>query len=254
MNLVTNAFQAMRETGGTLEIELDEIGIGGERTADHPELARGRYAHLRFRDTGHGMDELTRTRIFEPYFTTRKAGEGTGLGLATVHGIVSGLEGAIDVESTPGEGSTLHVFLPISKHDDEVHHEKSGSKVRVGGTEKILVVDDEDSLVRLTALVLEDLGYEVDGYTDSIDALGAFIADPEEYDLVITDLTMPQMTGLELSARFLEHRPGIPIILCTGLSDAIDEDMARSHGVSELIQKPVLASMLSRTVRKTLDS
>ena len=248
MNLCTNAAHAMRGQAGILDISLVDVELGPE----HQDLRQGRYMKLTVADTGHGMDQATKERIFEPYFTTKKLGEGTGLGLSVVHGIVKGMGGAITVESVPGKGTTFCVFLPGIE---------SGTAGRIEvteplptGNERILFVDDEGALIEIGKKMLEHLGYKVTARTSSVEALNAFRAKPGEFDLVITDMTMPNMTGVELAGEILRLQPGIPIILCTGFSELITAEKAKAMGIRELLMKPLVLADIAATVRRVLDS
>jgi PAS domain S-box-containing protein len=251
MNLCTNAAHAMREHGGKLIISLSNVDIGLDTAMVCPELVPGQYVQLFVRDTGQGIDPLIRDRIFDPFFTTKKPGEGTGMGLAVVYGIVKGLKGTIDLESRPGEGTLFRVLIPAIDH----HTTESSDVMDVmpGGQERILFVDDEEFLVRIGEQVLSRLGYMVVARTSSVEALEAFRAQPENFDLVITDLNMPNMTGIDLSQELMHIRPDIPIILCTGFSERIIEDKARKLGIQEFIIKPIIMSTLAKTIREILE-
>jgi CheY-like chemotaxis protein len=195
---------------------------------------------------------MVRERIFEPYFTTKGKGEGTGLGLSLVHGIVSGLGGVVNVYSEPGHGTTFKVYLPLIAGADPGEVEVA-SEVAPGGEESILVVDDEEAITHLERRILEKLGYRVTEFTASEEALQAFRAAPEGFDLVITDMTMPKLNGDELAREVLRIRPGMPIIICTGFSGLIDPEKAKAMGISEFMLKPVEKSELARAVRRVLD-
>lgn len=251
MNLCTNAGHAMREKGGLLEVSLSNVELGPHDLAPYADLNPGPYLRLSVKDTGHGMDQAVLERIFEPYFTTKGIGEGTGLGLAVVHGIVKSHGGAITAYSKPGEGSLFHVYLPGA--GGEITAEKTDSELLARGSETILFVDDEPGLVDAGRKALEHLGYKVVSRTGSIEASGAFRAQPDKFDLVITDLSMPQMTGLELARELLRIRPDIPIILCTGFSEMMLPERAKSAGIRELLFKPLIIADLSNTVRRVLD-
>jgi signal transduction histidine kinase/ActR/RegA family two-component response regulator len=252
MNLCTNAYQAMRETGGVLAVSLKSLKISESEAVGRGNLAPGDYVVLEVSDTGCGMSKMVRERIFEPYFTTKGKGEGTGLGLSLVHGIVSGLGGVVNVYSEPGHGTTFKVYLPLIAGADPGEVEVA-SEVAPGGEESILVVDDEEAITHLERRILEKLGYRVTEFTASEEALQAFRAAPEGFDLVITDMTMPKLNGDELAREVLRIRPGMPIIICTGFSGLIDPEKAKAMGISEFMLKPVEKSELARAVRRVLD-
>jgi len=251
MNLCSNAAHAMRELGGDLEVGLAAIKLDSG-TCD-PNMVPGPYVKLTIRDTGHGMEREVMERIFDPYFTTKKPGEGTGMGLSVIHGIVKGYGGAISVHSEPGAGTTFDVILPRIDHTPH-KKKKEPCEPLPTGTERILVVDDEDVIVEMERLMLERLGYQVTARTDSLEALEAFRADPNRFDLVITDQTMPNMTGAELCRELLNIRPNIPIILCTGFSDLITPEKAKAMGIGAFIGKPLARGEIARTIRKLLDT
>jgi CheY-like chemotaxis protein len=190
-------------------------------------------------------------KIFEPYFTTKKTGEGTGMGLAVVHDIVKSYQGAIEVHSEPGKGTTFRVFLP--RIEGEVKPETMMPDVVPEGNERILFVDDEAALANLGKYMLERLGYQVESRTSSIEALEAFRAQPDRFDLVITDMTMPNMTGMELAKEIIGIRPTLPVVICTGYSDLISEDKAKAMDIREFIMKPVIKREIAHAVRRVLD-
>ena len=250
MNLCNNAEYAMRDTGGTLEVRLDKMEVDEAVVARHPELLPGPYVRLTVRDTGVGMEEAVLARIFEPFYTTKLAGDGTGMGLAVVHGIVTSHGGAIDVESTPGQGSTFTIYLPQiqAAGADESQPDPPVPQ----GKGQILFVDDEETLARLGQRMLERLGYSVAAVTDSLEALEIFRRTPEAFDLVITDQTMPQMTGEVLARELRQIRPDIPIILCTGFSHVIDADKAAAQGLDAFMLKPLIAKELGMIIQQVL--
>jgi len=251
MNLCTNAAHAMREKGGQLKIELSDVELQGNFLEQYPYLAAGTYIKLRVRDTGHGMEKKITDRIFDPFFTTKERGEGTGMGLAVVLGIVKSHGGTITVESSLDQGSSFDVYLPVIKR--EVDTETRPKIAMPTGNEKILFVDDEKSLVDLGYQILKRLGYDITTRTSSIEALELFIAQPAKFDLVITDMTMPNMTGDELAGRLMTIRSDIPVILCTGYSERISKEKAHAIGIREFVLKPIIMSDLAVTVRKVLD-
>jgi len=251
MNLGTNAYHAMKENGGTLEVTMDNLHVDAELAATSPELHEGAYVRLAVSDTGHGMGQETLDHVFEPYFTTKKTGEGSGLGLSVVHGIVMGHGGAITVKSTPGEGTSFTIYLP--RLFDEVAREITEQENLPKGNERILFVDDEEALVRLGQNNLKSLGYEVTTATSGVDALELFRCDPQAFDLIFTDQTMPTITGTQLSEKILKVRPDIPIILCTGFSATTSVETAKSVGIKKFIMKPLTKRDVALAVRKVLD-
>lgn len=251
MNLCTNAGHAMRQKGGTLEVSLSDINFRPEDIADLPELMPGAYLKLTVKDTGHGIDPVTLGRVFEPYFTTKEQGEGTGLGLAMVHGIVKHYRGAITVHSELGKGATFDVFLP--KIESEADDDLDDIPAIPRGDESILLVDDEEGLLKVTSKMLENLGYKVTSRTSSIEALEAFRARPDKFDLVMTDQTMPHMTGAEFTKEILIIRPDMPIILCTGFSEILTPEKAKALGVKKFVMKPLVLNQIAETIRQVLD-
>ncbi len=251
LNLCTNAYHAMLENGGRLEVRLAKVKILLDESVDHLDLDTGDYLKLTIADTGYGMNEQTMQRIFDPYFTTKENGSGTGLGLAVVYGIVSAHKGAIQVNSTPGEGTTFEVFFPsvrrFTKREQPSYVEPSP------GDEHILFVDDEAPLVQLATQLLEKCGYRVAGYTNPLDALELFRAEPHKFDLVITDMTMPHMTGNQLVKAIQDIRPEIPIIITTGYSEKISPEKAQMIGVRDFIMKPLNYGELTKRIRRVID-
>jgi PAS domain S-box-containing protein len=267
MNLCTNAAHAMEKEGGVLEVTLDELpsdelstedgsrkgNAAGRQARRVPaELGTGNYLHLQVRDSGHGIPKEIVDSIFDPYFTTKAVGEGTGMGLSVVLGIVKTCGGEITVRSQPGQGTTFDIFLP--QVSAEVVDELGETAFLATGSEHILFVDDEPTLVIVGKQLLERLGYSVDTYTNSREALAAFEADPRRYDLVMTDMTMPDMTGDKLAKAILEIRPEMPVILCTGFSRMINEERARNQGIRAFLMKPLTLPQLAGAVREALDS
>ncbi len=253
MNLCTNAADAMRKKCGTLKINLSNVELPAD-TGD-PDLPEGSYLRLTVADTGHGMDRKTLERIFDPFFSTKGPGRGTGLGLSVVHGIVKNHGGAITVSSEPGKGTVFNVFLPRSRQKDERMEENPAAVP--GGKERILFLDDEEALVFANQKMLEGLGYEVVGGTDSLEALEVFKAQPDRFDLIITDQTMPHMTGDKLARAIQRLRPDIPVILCTGFGNpangALTPAAAKAAGIREVVMKPVGRSEMARIIRRVLD-
>ena len=253
MNLCTNAYHAMRETGGTLGVSLTEVEISADDYVTELHLKPGTYLRLEVSDTGCGMPHSLLERIFEPYFTTKAKGEGTGLGLSMVHGIVTSLGGHITVYSEPDKGTTFHVYLPKCMENKGMGQTAATAAPLPRGNEHILVVDDETVVAELMQKTLGGLGYRVSTCIDSRQALKQFEAQPATFDLVITDMTMPHLNGAELSQQLLAIRPGLPIILCTGFSEIINEEKAWALGIRRLLMKPVLRDELARVLRQVLD-
>jgi len=241
----------MENEGGKLEVTLKEVELGIDDLTDQ-SMTPGAYVCLTVADTGPGMDTSVISRIFEPYFSTKEIGKGTGLGLAVVHGIVKSYNGDIKVYSETGEGTAFHVYLPVIKSQVETGEADAGAPVPKG-TERILLVDDEDPIIRMEKQMLERLGYDVTERTSSIEALEAFRASPDKFDLVITDMTMPNMTGIQLSQRLLEIRPDILIIICTGFSTKVDDAKATAAGIRGYVMKPVIMSEIAKKIREVLD-
>jgi len=250
MNLCTNAAHAMQEKGGVLTVSLMTIDLDAV-TAQGLGLIQGPYLDLIVSDTGHGMDRAVMEQIFHPFFTTKGPGEGTGMGLAVVHGIVKSHGGAITVDSEPGKGTTFHTYLP--------RIEMGGAPEALAaapvpfGSERILLVEDDIILVEMVKQILEDLGYKVAGRSSSIEALEAFRDHPDKFDLVITDQTMPNMTGETLAMEILKIRPDIPIILCTGYIGLFLEEKIKTIGIRELVMKPIVIEDIARIIRQVLD-
>ena len=252
MNLCTNAVHAMETSGGVLEVCLEKDFIKGDTGTGKPDLPCGPYVRLSVSDTGHGIPPEVIDRIFEPYFTTKEQGRGTGLGLSVVHGIVKDLMGSILCKSIPGQGTTFDIYLPELESGEEFVKPLENEPLPVGN-ERILIVDDEPALVDLGKRSIESLGYTVESRTSSIEALELFRNAPDRFDLVITDMTMPGMTGDELAHRIIEIRHNIPVILCSGYSEPVMEKQAKNIGIREFVLKPLLRKDLAKTIRKVLD-
>jgi PAS domain S-box-containing protein len=249
MNLGTNAGHAMSERGGVLEVSLAAVEIDAHFAEAHPGLQPGTHVRLVVSDSGCGMDRATRERIFEPFFTTKAPGSGTGLGLAVVHGIVKKHGGVISVYSEAGRGTTFNLYLPA--HDGETTEvSQKETVVAEGSGEHILLVDDEEDLAALGTSILERLGYRVTSEVSSIEALKTFSSRPDDFDLVITDQTMPNMSGVDLAKVLLGIRPEVPIILATGYSTAINPEKAKAIGIGEFLLKPHTAQSLSEAIRR----
>jgi len=251
MNLCTNASHAMEEHGGTLEVNVTDEYLEPDFTSRHPDIEPGHHLKISVTDTGIGMHEEILESIFEPYFTTKEKGEGTGLGLSVVHGIIKRYGGEITVESKPGKGSTFSVYLPTMTSDVE---EKSTELSEIAtGNERILLVDDEPTITKMCAYMLGHLGYSITTRTNGLEALELFRHKPDAFDLVITDMTMPYLTGDQLAFEILKIRPGIPIILCTGYSKKISEAKAKNIGIKAFIMKPIIQRELANTIRRVLE-
>ena len=251
MNLCGNAAYAMREKGGILGVRLSEIDVDPDLAAKYMDLKPGPYLKLMVSDTGHGMTPEIQEKAFDPFFTTKAPGEGTGMGLAVVHGIVKNHEGAIVVYSEVGKGTTFNIFLPRTKGGQE--SKTNGLGILPTGKERILFIDDEEMQIRSVLPMLERLGYQVVGQNDAKKALEVFHNRPESFDLVITDQTMPSLTGEKLTAKLLHLRPDIPVILCTGFSETIDEEKAKAMGIRAFLLKPFSVKEIAETIRRILD-
>jgi len=250
MNLVTNAFHAMEQSGGILDISLVDRELSEQDLKHQPGIAAGEFVVLSITDSGSGISPEIKEKIFEPYYTTKEVGKGTGLGLAIVHGIVTSSGGFITCESEIGKGTVFKVFFPAVEGQITSTIEELDADLSEG--ERILLIDDEDILVEMGQTMLERLGYKVTARTNSIDALVAFQNEPDKFDAVITDQTMPVMTGIDLSRRFLQIRPDIPIILCTGYSSLVNEAQARAVGIKGFAMKPLTKNKLTALLRSVL--
>jgi PAS domain S-box-containing protein len=251
LNLCTNAYHAVRETNGFIEVRLKQINAGDINAKQVTDPEKGGYVELTVIDTGCGISPDAMTRIFDPYYTTKPKGEGTGLGLAIVHGIVKSMGGDIKVESICGRGTSFHVCFP--RLTESVPLDLKEPESIPSGREHILIIDDEQSIIEITSQMLLHLGYTVSAFQSSIDALDKFRKSSPDFDLVISDLTMPRMNGDQLAERLLLIRPDIPIIICTGFSDTIPQEMARRIGIREVLVKPFALHDLAKTIRKVLD-
>jgi signal transduction histidine kinase/CheY-like chemotaxis protein len=250
INLCTNANHAMPD-GGIFEVSLKHATFDENAAAQYTDLNPGRYVNLIVRDTGHGIPNEEIDRIFEPYFTTKEVGKGTGMGLAVVHGIVKEHNGIITVESELGKGTTFSIFFPVVTKEAAAKDE-TNEKLPTGN-EKILFVDDEESIVKLGCQRLERLGYKVEATISPIEALELFRSKPNQFDLIITDMTMPLMTGDKLVREILNIRPDMPAIISTGFSEKIDEKKAKTIGAVGYIEKPHDKIELAKIVRQVLN-
>jgi PAS domain S-box-containing protein len=250
MNLCTNAFHAMEKTGGRLDISLKEIDLRDGDLSHEPDVIAGTFIQISVGDSGAGMTQEVKDKLFDPYFTTKGVGKGTGMGLSIVHGIIKSYGGFITLSSEPGKGTVFHVFLPVV-NKEELPAREAPQQIPVG-VEKILFIDDEDVLADMGKNMLERLGYHVTARKSSLEALETFQNQPDQFDVVITDQTMPGMTGIDLARRMLQIRPGIPIILCTGYSSLIDEESAKNIGIKEFALKPLTKEVIARLIRKVL--
>ncbi len=252
MNLCTNAYHAMQEKGGILEIGLREIEVSEEASGPIAGLKNGLYVFLSVKDTGKGMKQQVAERIFDPYFTTKGPEAGTGLGLAVVHGIITSHEGAIDVESHPGVGTHVKVCIPLPEHSSKLSQVEDKDKTtkisEKGKGERILLVDDETEILAITENLFHFYGYEVSSFNNSKEALKAYLDNKDYFDVIITDMTMPEMTGAELAAKILEVSPDASIILCTGYSNMIDREKAKAIGIKGYCEKPVPIKKLLSTI------
>jgi nitrogen-specific signal transduction histidine kinase/ActR/RegA family two-component response regulator len=251
MNLITNAYHAVEPDNGKISVELKEIVVSPDVTGS--PLAPGRYALFCVSDTGCGIDPLIMDRIYDPYFTTKSTGKGTGLGLAVVYGIVKAHHGDIRVSSVLGQGAQFSVYLPLLERPAAEVQQKTMESLG-GGHEKILLVDDDHLLARLEKQMLERLGYHVTVRVNSLEALEAFRANPGAYDLVMTDMAMPNMTGDQLARKLIAIQPDLPVIICTGFSERIDQCKAAELGIKGFLMKPIVRSEMAQMVRSVCDA
>ncbi len=254
INLCTNAGQAMKTGKGVLEVKVSDFVLSDPADAPYPDMDPGPYLKLSVSDTGAGIDDLIKDRIFEPFFTTKESG-GAGMGLSVVYGIVKGHQGAITVGSVPGRGSTFTVYFRRLR---DTHSPAAGERAKsavvqqVKGKRRILFVDDEEALVEIGKQMLERLGYEVVAEKDSVRALKHFQRDPTKFDLVITDQTMPNMSGIELAKRMMSIKKDIPVILCTGFSEVISSESAKAMGIREFVMKPIIKKEMAEVIRRVI--
>ncbi len=252
MNLCTNAGYAMKEEGGTLSIFLETVQLDADFTRRHPELTTGEYAKIRIEDTGKGIPAPLLDRIFDPFFTTKPKGEGTGLGLSMVHGIVKAMHGLIHVESQEGRGTSFTIYLPTVK-EEEVMPTLMQHSIPTG-QEHVVYVDDEGFLVDIGSEILRDLGYKVSGFTDSQEALDYLLQNDAKVDLIISDMTMPKLSGIELAKRLQSLEAPPPVIICTGHSEGLTQTDVAHIGIHQLLLKPVTVNKLAQAVREVLDN
>ena len=252
MNLTTNAYHAMEVAGGELKISLKEVELG-EYDLITPDISPGVYVCLIVADTGVGMEKDLKDKIFDPFFTTKVIGKGTGMGLSVVHGIVTAMGGSIHVYSEPGKGTQFHVYMPVEKSFSEEQATDSKAIIQ-GGNEQILLVDDEEAILTMEKQMLERLGYQVTSRISSVEALEAFRYSPDKFDLVITDMAMPNMSGDKLSAELTTIRPDIPVLICTGFSETMSEEKATSLGIKGFLMKPIVMKNLAQKIREVLDA
>jgi PAS domain S-box-containing protein len=251
MNLCTNAGYAMREIGGTLTVKLTNETLTRDFTDHHREMSPGEYLKMEVSDTGPGIPPGFMDKIFDPYFTTKEKGEGTGMGLAVVQGIVQGCNGAVTVGRSKSNGASFKIYLPVI-HTDEPAKVKFDEAIP-GGNEHILFVDDEPPLAELSKQMMERLGYNVTIRTSSFEALELFKSQPEAFDLVITDMTMPNMTGDVLAEKLTMVQPDIPVVICTGYSEKITQKLLDRPNIKALILKPIIRNELLISIRQVLD-
>ncbi|MEJ2156537.1 MAG: ATP-binding protein [Desulfobacteraceae bacterium] len=251
MNLGTNAYHAMKDTGGILSLKLQDITISKDNTDDfcHP----GQYIMLEIEDTGCGIDKENLDRIFDPYFTTKEVTQGTGLGLAVVNGIVKKHNGFLKISSRVDIGTVFKLFFPVFGQTLEPVSKTEINGFSYKGTERIMLVDDEQDILYTTRELLSNMGYSVYCFNDSAAALMAFKEDPDSFDMVITDMIMPKMDGKVLSKEILSLKKDIPVLLCTGFNDALNDEAANPLGIRRYLQKPIIARHLASVIREELD-
>ena len=251
MNLFMNAAHAIGDQTGTISLELDDFLIDEEFVKTHPDIKEGKHIRLRISDTGKGMKPQIINQIFEPFFTTKPHDHGTGLGLSVVHGIVKKLQGIITVYSEIGKGTVFNIIIPCTKTDHAKEQEKKISLQK--GSETIVIVDDEESIALTLQAILKNLGYAVTYFTDSVKALDAIARHPEDIDVIITDYSMPQLTGLEMAEKIKAAGIHIPTILTSGFLEQNVEDRARQLGITELVTKPVNSYQITDAIRRIMD-
>ena len=253
VNLSTNATQSMESGKGILGVSLCRQEVPAEQIHE-TDVSPGPFIVLSISDTGRGMDKENIKRIFEPYFTTKEVGKGTGLGLSTVYGIVTELKGFIKVDSEPSQGTVFQAYIPALPLDFAASDAPEQQASFPTGTGHILLVDDESSIAQIEKETLEHLGYKVTATTNSLEALRNFQESPDDFDLLITDMTMPNMTGVELAQKILLQQPGFPIIICSGFNELIDEKKAKAIGIKEYIKKPFVIMEIATAIRRALQN
>lgn len=251
MNICTNAAHAMSNDGGILSVGLSTVEVGQDPIFHMDEIQNGSYAKISVSDTGHGIPKEYIDRIFDPYFTTKEVGQGSGIGLSVVHGIVKSNNGAISVDSTVGKGTTFTIFFPLVKETPEIEEESIVATPE--GKEHILFVDDEEMIVEIVEDMLGSLGYHVTGKSSSKEALALFESRPDDFDLVISDMSMPEMTGERLAEKIMQIRPGTPFILCTGFTDTMTDEKLKALGIRSVVMKPIIKNAFSREIRNIMD-
>ncbi len=251
MNLCTNSFHAMEETGGTLKINLSRANITPEISRNYPKLSQGQYLNLRIQDSGTGIDTKTMERIFEPFFTTKPVDKGTGMGLSVVHGIIQNHNGEIVVSSKIGQGATFQIFLPVEKNPPP--EEEVQKKETIPGNESIVIVDDETSITKMTNKILTHLGYRVTSFNSSREILGYLLDNHQNYDLLLSDLTMPEMTGIDLAGELRRRNIKIPIVIMTGYGDRLSSTVRYNYGIETVISKPIIIHEIAEKLREIFD-
>ena len=251
LNLCVNASHAMEEKGGILTIELSQVDIDAKSVKYYTNLKEQTYIRLIVSDTRVGMDEAIIERIFESFFTTKDVNKGTGMGLSTVHGIARGHSGDISVYSEKGKGSSFHVLLPAIK--DEKKSEAEEEKSLIGGNETGLIIDDEEMIANMLKEMLEELGYSITIKNNSMNALKEFIQYSDKYNFVVTDLTMPKLTGIDLVKEFRKINSELPVVLITGYGEKIPGDVYKHYGINEVVAKPIVLVQIAEAIRRAID-
>jgi len=253
-NLYTNACHAMEKSGGKVEVNVEPVSVSPADAALTEDMKPGEYVRLTVSDTGCGIEPANIGRVFDPFFTTKEVGKGTGLGLSVVHGLVRQHNGFIKIYSKPGEGTKVHIYLPAVQAEAQAVKPEArllGEAVP-GGSEHILLIDDEEAIVSMTQDLLKKLGYQVTSFTESRAALEAFRLQPDAFNLVVTDMSMPGMTGVAFAREVLKIRPNTRIIICTGHSETMNEETAKAMGIREYVAKPVSMEKFAAVIRKVL--